>query len=126
MSQQRLPQSLDSDQALSSQQTQIVDYILTTGKKVKEVAEDLGMDVSNVYRTLRYPHVKKELQARTLEHIGILAPFAAHTQQQLLESDSDHVRAGVAENILDRHLGKPVVRSQVALQGTMNVTIDLG
>jgi len=71
MSQQRLPQSLDSDQALSSQQTQIVDYILTTGKKVKEVAEDLGMEVSNVYRTLRYPHVTKEVKARTLEHIGI-------------------------------------------------------
>jgi len=125
MTQQRLPQSVDSDKALTPQQHQIVDHILTTGETILQASESLGMDVSNIYRTLRYPHVKKELQARTLEHIGILAPFAARTQQQLLESDSDHVRAGVAENILDRHLGKPVVRSQVALQGTMNVLIDL-
>jgi hypothetical protein len=126
VSNQLVPQSVESDKALTVQQEEIVDYILTTGKKIKEVAEDLGMNVTNVYRTLRYPHVMKELRSRTLEHLGVLAPYAARTQERLLDADSDHVRATVAENILDRHYGKPIARSQVALQGNINVLIDLG
>ena len=126
MSKQRLPVSSESDRPVTRKQSDLVDLILTTGKSVAECAEELGRDVSNLYRDLRKPHVKKYLQERTLEHIGILAPLAARTQQTLLASDSDHVKASVAENILDRHLGKPVMRSQVAHQGHINVLIDLG
>jgi IS30 family transposase len=125
MSRQRLPQSVDADRPLTQRQKQIVDHILTTGKSVQECADELGTQATNIYRDLRKPHVKKYLHERTLSHIGILAPIAAHTQQQLLTSDSDHVRASVAENILDRHLGKPVMRQQVALQGEIHVSIDL-
>lgn len=125
MSQQRLPSAVDSDRPVTRKQSDLLDLILTTGKSVAECADHLGRDVSNLYRDLRKPHVKKELQRRTLEHMGVLAPYAALTQQQLLHSDSDHVRASVAENILDRHLGKPVVRSQVAHQGTIHAVIDL-
>ena len=45
--------------------------------------------------------------------------------EELLDSHSEHVKAVVAENILDRRLGKPVMRQQVALQGQINVHIDL-
>jgi len=126
MSQQRLPVSTESERPVTRKQREIVDLILTTGKTVKECADHLGKDVANIYRDLRKPHVRKYLQERTLAHIGILAPFASRTQEQLLLSDSDHVRASVAENILDRHLGKPVMRSQVAIQGQISVVIDLG
>ena len=126
MSRQRLPQTISADRELTRNQSDLVDLIMSTGQSVAECAAQLGRDVANCYRDLRKPHVKKELQARTLEHMGVLAPYAAITQQQLLASDSDHVRASVAENILDRHLGKPVQRSQVAVQGSIDVTIDLG
>ncbi len=125
MSRQRLPATVDADRPLTRQQQSIVDHILTTGETILQASESLSMDVSNIYRTLRKPHVKKELQSRTLEHIGILAPYAAKIQEQLLQADSDHVRASVAENILDRHLGKPVMRQHIALQGQINVSIDL-
>ena len=125
MSQQLIPQSGDSDKPLTDQQEQILDHILTSGDTIMQTSEALSIDRNNIYRTLRLPHVKKELHARTLEHIGILAPFAARTQQKLLEAESDHVRAAVAENILDRHLGKPVMRQQVAIQGQISVVIDL-
>jgi len=125
MSRQRLPTTVDSDRPLTRKQSDLVDLIMTTGQSIAECADQLGRDVSNLYRDLRKPHVKKELQARTLEHMGTLAPYAALTQQRLLVSDSDHVRASVAENILDRHLGKPVMRQAIALQGNVNVTIDL-
>jgi hypothetical protein len=125
MSQQRLPVSTESERPVTRKQRQLVDLILTTGKTVQECADHLSRDISNLYRDLRKPHVKKYLHERTLEHIGILAPFASRTQQQLLSSESDHVKASVAENILDRHLGKPVMRAQVALQGQINVMIDL-
>ena len=125
MSQQLIPQSVDSDKPLTDQQEQILDHILTSGDTIMQTSEALSIDRNNIYRTLRLPHVKKELHARTLEHIGILAPFAARTQQKLLEAESDHVRAAVAENILDRHLGKPVMRQQVAIQGQISVVIDL-
>jgi len=125
MSRQRVPATVDADRPLTKQQSLIVDHILTTGETIKQASESLGIDRNNIYRSLRLPHVKKELHARTLEHIGILAPYAARTQEQLLLADSDHVRASVAENILDRHLGKPVMRAQVALQGQINVLIDL-
>ena len=126
MSKQRLPMSTDSERPVTAKQRSLVDLIMSTGKSVQECADHLGKDVANCYRDLRKPHVRKYLQERTLEHIGIMAPFAARTQQSLLLSDSDHVKASVAENILDRHLGKPVMRQQIALQGQINVVIDLG
>ena len=126
MSQQRLPVTKDADRPCTERQRSFVDHILTTGCSVAECAEFHDTQATNVYRDLRKPHVKKYLHARTLDHIGILAPIAARTQEQLLVSDSDHVRASVAENILDRHLGKPVMRQQVALQGQIKVMIDLG
>lgn len=125
MSRQRLPVSKDADRPLTARQQQFVDHILTTGDSIAVTAEKLGTDRSNVYRELRKPHVKKELQRRTLDHIGVLSVYAARTQEQLLHSDSDHVRAVVASNILDRHLGKPVERKQVAVGGSINVMIDL-
>ena len=126
MSQQRIPQAKDAELPLTAKQRQLVDLVLTTGMSIRECADELGRDVSNLYRDLRKPHVRKYLHERTLEHIGVLAPIAARTQGQLLESDSDHVRASVAENILDRHLGKPIARAQVQHQGSVNVMIDLG
>jgi len=125
MSQQRLPSTKDAEKPTTKKQRQIVDLILSSGKSIQKVADDLGRDVANVYRDLRKPHVKRYLQERTLEHLGVLAPIAARTQQELLSSDSDHVRASVSENILDRHLGKPITRSQVAVGGQINVVIDL-
>lgn len=126
MSRQRLPMHKDADRPLTDRQRSFVDHILTTGCSVAECAEHHGTQATNVYRDLRKPHVKKYLHERTLAHIGILAPVAARAQEQLLQSDSDHVRASVAENILDRHLGKPVMRQQVAIQGAIDVHIDLG
>ena len=103
MSRQRSPATVDADKSLTPQQKLIVDHIMTTGEAVKKASESLGIDIRNIYRTLAYPHVRKELHNRTLEHVGILAPIAVHCQEQLLGSESDHVRATVAENIIDRH-----------------------
>ena len=125
MSQQRLPKSVDSDKALTPRQKEIVDHIMLTGESPYAAAEHLGTDPSNIYRILRMPHVKKNIQQRALDHVGLLSLYAVRTQEQLLVSDSDHVRASVAENILDRHLGKPVMRSQVAVNASVNVSIDL-
>lgn len=125
MSQQRLPISKDASRPLTPKQTELVDLILTTGCSVPEAAQRLGRDVSNLYRDLRKPHVKKHLQERIQEHQGVLAAYATRTQQQLLQSDSDHVRASVAENILDRTLGKPIQRQALNVQGAINVQIDL-
>ena len=122
---QRLPASVDADRPLTKRQRQFVDHILTTGQSPYQAAASLGTQPSNIYRELRKPHVKKYLQERVLEHVGVLAVTAARTQEQLLQADSEYVRASVAENILDRHLGKPVSRSQVAVGGQINVTIDL-
>lgn len=126
MSKQRLPATKDADRPLTNRQRQIVDHILSTGESVAQSAEALGTDRCNIYRELRKPHVRAYLHERTLQHIGILAPVAARVQESLLLSDSDHVKASVAENILDRHLGKPIARAQVQHQGSVNVTIDLG
>ena len=115
----------DTDKPLTDRQKEVVDHIMTTGQGPYQCAEALGTDPSNIYRILRYPHVRKYLHDMTLQHVGILAPIAAKTQGELLSADSDHVRASVAENILDRHLGRPVARAQVAHQGSINVTIDL-
>ena len=126
MSRQRVPQLVDADRRLTVKQKRIVDHIMTTGETPYAAAEALGTQPSNIYRTLRLPHVRKYLHELTLQHIGIVAPYAAKVQESLLQANSESVRAAVAENILDRHLGKPVQRSQVALQGSINVTIDLG
>ena len=121
-----MPTTVLAERALTRKQSDMVDMIMTTGLPVAECAARLARPIASLYRDLRKPHVKRELGQRTLEHLGTLAPYAALTQQQLLSAESEHVRASVAENILDRHLGKPVQRSQVALQGSINVMIDLG
>ena len=126
MSKQRLPQLIEADKPLTRRQGEIVDHIMTTGESPYVAAEALGTDPSNIYRVLRMPHVRKHLHELTLQHIGLVAPYAAKVQERLLQADSEHVRASVAENILDRHLGKPVMRAQVAHQGQINVVIDLG
>lgn len=125
MSRQRTPISVDADKALTPRQQEILDHVLTTGESPLVASESLGTHVRNIYRTLAYPHVKKELQRRVLDHVGLLSAYAAKTQEELLLSDSDHVRATVAENILDRHLGKPVMRQQIAMQGQIHAVIDL-
>ena len=125
LSRQRLPISVDADRPLTPRQQEILDHIVLTGESPYVAARSLGTAPSNIYRVLRYPHVKKQLQRRVLDRVGILSLYAGRCQEELLSSDSDHVRAIVSENILNRHLGKPVERKQTALQGTIDVTIDL-
>lgn len=114
------------DRPVTARQAEIVDHILSTGDSVAKTADVLGTDRCNVYRELRKPHVRKYLHERTVEHIGILAPYAARVQGELLRSRSDHVKASVAESILNRHLGKAVERRQVQVAGAIQVVIDLG
>jgi len=114
-----------SAESLTRKQQAVVDHIMSTGDSVQVTADKLGRDRCNVYRDLRLPHVKRYLHDVTLEHIGILAPIAARTQGELLNSDSDHVRATVSDSILNRHLGKAVERKQIAIQGSIEVLIDL-
>lgn len=99
---------------------------MTTGDSVAVAAEKLGTTPSNIYRELRKPHVKKEMQQRALDHLGVLAPIAMKKQAELLNADSEHVQASVAENILDRQLGKPVQRQLTASHTSISVSIDLG
>ena len=110
---------------MTPRQMEILDHIMLTGESPYAAAKSLGTAPRNIYRILAYPHVKKDLQRRVLDHVGTLSLYASRCQEQLLNSDSDHVRATVAENILNRHLGKPVERKQIALHGTIEVTIDL-
>lgn len=110
---------------MTRRQKEILDHIMLTGESPYVAAKNLGTAPRNIYRVLSYPHVKKALQRRVLDHVGVLSLYASRCQEQLLKSDSDHVRAVVAENILNRHLGKPVERKQIAFQGTINVCIDL-
>ena len=110
---------------LTDIQRSIVDTLLSTGESIPKVAERLDRDVSNTYRELKKPHVKRYLHERTVDHIGILAPLAAKAQGELLHSTNDQVVASVASNILDRHLGKAVERKQIAFEGRIDVTIDL-
>ena len=125
MSRQRLPISAEADRTLTHRQKEILDHIMLTGESPYVAAKSLGTAPRNIYRILSYPHVKKEMQRRVLDHVGILSLYASRCQEELLNSDSDHVRAVVSENILNRQLGKPVVRQQIALQGQINVSIDL-
>ena len=125
MSRQRLPTSIESDKPLTQRQQEILDHIVLTGESPYVAAKSLGTAPRNIYRVLNYPHVKRELQRRVLDNVGILSLYASRCQEQLLNSDSDHVRAIVSENILNRHLGKPIARQQITTQGKINVMIDL-
>lgn len=98
---------------------------MLTGESPYAAASTLGTSPRNIYRVLAYPHVISEMQTRARKQVGMLSLYAVRKQGQLLEADSEHVQASVAENILDRHLGKPVMRQQVALQGAITVSIDL-
>ena len=125
LSRQCLPISTAAERPLTPRQKEILDYIVLTGESPYVAAERLRTAPSNIYRVLRYPHVKKELQQCVLDHVSVLSLYASRCQEELLRSDSDHVRVTVAQDILNRHLGKPIARQDVAIQGTICVTIDL-
>ena len=125
LSRQRLPISVEVDRALTARQKEILDHVMLTGESPYAAAKSLGTAPRSIYRVLSYPHVKKEMQRRILDHVGILSLYASRCQEELLNSDSDHVRAIVSENILNRQLGKPVVRQYLALQERIDVHIDL-
>ena len=117
---------IDSEsRPLTPRQRRIVDHIVATGQGPYQAEAELGTSATNIYRELRKPHVRKYLADTVRERIGYLAPIALHVQGQLLQSDSDHVRAAVSESLLNRALGKAVERRQVAVQGQINVNIDL-
>jgi hypothetical protein len=115
----------EADRLMTSRQKEVLDHIMLTGESPYVAAKSLRTAPRNIYRILSYPHVKKEMQRRVLDHVGILSLYATRCQEQLLRSDSDHVRAIVCENILNRQLGKPVVRQQISHQGDISVSIDL-
>lgn len=125
MSRTKMPALPDGEKKLTARQQVILDHILLTGESPQTASVSLGTNTRNIYRTLAYPHVKRELQRRVLDHVGLLTVNAARTQEKLLTAESEHVRATVAENILDRHLGKPIMRQQIAMQGQIHAIIDL-
>ena len=123
---QKLPKVTEpEDRPLTARQKVFVEHLLSTGETPHRFAQKLGSTPSNVYRELRKPHVKRYLQQRIQDHIGVLAVTATRVQGELLHAESEHVRANVAESILNRQLGKAIERRQVAFQGAINVNIDL-
>jgi hypothetical protein len=116
----------EAAQKITARQREIVDHIIRTGETPYAAATTLNTAPSNIYRILRMTNVKKYLRELTLDHIGLLAPIAARTQAELLNAESESVRAQVSDSILNRHLGKAVERKQIAFEGRIDVTIDLG
>jgi hypothetical protein len=117
--------TIKAERPLTSRQKEILDHIILTGESPYVAAKSLGTAPSNIYRVLRYPHVKREIQRYVLDNMGVLSLYASRCQEELLRSDSDHVRAIVSESILNRQLGKAVARNQIAIQSAINVSIDL-
>lgn len=92
----------DNEKALTKRQRELVDYMLSTGATIAEAAETTGMEVSNAYRILRYPHVNNYILNALQDRLAKGAITSVRTLERLLHSRSDKVSLEAADSILDR------------------------
>lgn len=79
------------------------------------------------YALLQRPAIQHAIMQQTAAAIASAAPMAAKTMMSLaLKAKSEFVRQQAASDLLDRGGFKPPDRHQVAVAGSISISIDLG
>lgn len=112
------------------QQRWLTAFIETGGDPV-QAAKDAGYSDSSARNilsaNLRNPLIQRIFHQHVSYHLHRHAPAAVATLVALMsQSRSDKVKLDAAIALLDRAGFRPVERHQVAVQGDLRVSIDLG
>lgn len=97
-------QTTDADgeqRKLTPRQLEVIDHISTHRKPVSELAKDLGMDRTNLYRMLRYQHVKDALRERLTADLTRGALLAGEELVSLLDHKSAYIRLEASKKLID-------------------------
>ena len=118
--------SITKPTALTAKQEQLVQLVLSTGRKPYSVALDAGYATGKAgYAAWQSTKVQDRFRELVHESMSLDVASALLTRLALLDSKSDYVKLQAAQDILDRAGFKPVERKLVGFQGAINVSIDL-
>lgn len=95
---------------------QVIELLLSGACRTqKAAAERVGIDATHVSKELRKPHIQAFIARETRGSIGAAQLPAAATLVRLLDANSEHVAAQVAERLLAINGIKPDDTSRVAV-----------
>lgn len=109
----------------TARQREIVDHLVSTGDKIADAAEVLGLDRCNIYRELRKPHVKYYMYTQLVETLTLGSVRSVKVLNELLDHKSGYIRLEASKEHLNRVGLSGVQRKQVSVNGAVNVQIDL-
>lgn len=112
--------------AVTEQQAELIDLVLSTSWTQARIAEHLNTDPAWVNKTLKKQHVREAMNTAIQDGMTLGAARAFSKINQLIDHKSGYVALEASKDMLDRAGFKPVDRSQVAVGGDISIKIDLG
>ena len=113
--------------ALTEQQVELIDLVLSTSWSQSRIAEHLNTDPAWVNKTLKKQHVREAMNTAISDGMTLGAARAFSKINQLIDHKSGYVALEASKDMLDRAGFKPVDRSVNAnLSGEVVINIDLG
>lgn len=92
---------------MASKQTKAIILMVTTEKKQKEIAKEIGVNETTISRWKKQEDFNKAKKDYEREYLSSLSAKALRTLAELLDSNTDYVRLAAAKDVLDRTGYKP-------------------
>ena len=92
---------------MASKQTKAIILMVTTEKKQKEIAKEIGVNEATISRWKKQEDFNQAKKDYEREYLSSLSAKALRTLAELLDSNTDYVRLAAAKDILDRTGYKP-------------------
>lgn len=98
---------------MASKQTKAIILMVTTEKKQKEIAKEIGVNETTISRWKKQEDFNKAKKDYEREYLSSLSAKALRTLAELLDSNTDYVRLAAAKDVLDRTGYKPTESIEV-------------
>lgn len=92
---------------MASKQMKAIILMVTTEKKQKEIAKEIGVNEATISRWKKQEDFNKAKKDYERGYLSSLSAKALRTLAELLDSNTDYVRLAAAKDILDRTGYKP-------------------
>lgn len=109
---------------MASKQMKAIILMVTTEKKQKEIAKEIGVNEATISRWKKQEDFNKAKKDYERGYLSSLSAKALRTLAELLDSNTDYVRLAAAKDILDRTGYKPTDKTQIEMSGSLSNPYD--
>lgn len=98
-----------SEPRITKANHKLIDAVVNgRGDTPEKLSEITGLSVRGVYKALSKDHIKAEIERQARQRLsGFALPKALHVMTDLLEAESEYVKADIAKHIAAIHGVKP-------------------